>query len=75
MSYIKADEFQEALIENFKLVMNEKQLRNARFSYTHKKTKSKSYKAICKKACLNPEGPDVIVAWYHLGNRYLRGLI
>jgi len=73
MSYIQADGFQEALIENFKLVMTERQLKNARFSYAQKQTKS--YKEICKKACLNPKGTDVIVAWYHVGQRYLRGLI
>lgn len=73
MSYIQADEFQEALIENFTLVITDKQLRNARFSYAQKQ--KKSYKEICRKACLNPKHTDVIVAWYHLGNRYLRGLI
>jgi hypothetical protein len=73
MSYILPDEFQEGLIDNFKLVMNDKEIKNARFSYA--KNQTKKYKEICKRACLTPNHNDVIIAWFHLGNRYLRGLI
>jgi len=73
MSYILPDEFQECLIEDFRAVMTDKQIKNARFSCAKKQTKS--YKEICKKMGWRPDGPDVIIAWFHLGNRYLRGLI
>jgi len=73
MSYITPDEFQTGLIENFKLVMTENQIRCARFSYAKKQ--NNTYKKICKRACLTPTHEDVIIAWFHLGHQYLRGLI
>jgi len=66
MSYILPDEFQEGLIDNFKLVMTDKEIKNARFSYA--KNKTKKYKEICQRACLNPNHVDVIIAWFHLGS-------
>jgi len=72
MSYIKADEFQEGLIDNFKLVMTEKEIRYANPQYAERQTPS--YVSACERACLNPTHEDVKIAWFHLGNRYLRGL-
>jgi len=73
VSYIKADDFQEALIDNFKLVMTAKQIKSAKPKYADKQTPS--YVQFCRNACLNPTHEDVKIAWHHLCNRFLRGLI
>ena len=73
MSYIIADKSQEKMIKSFRSVVPENKLKDARFSCV--KNKDKNYIGSCKTLCLNPSDEDVIISWYHLGHRFLRGLI
>lgn len=73
MSYIIADKVQENMIESFRSILTEDQLKNTRFSFARKQ--AENYKNICNQVYLNPGEEDVIIAWYHLGHRFLRGII
>jgi hypothetical protein len=73
MSYIKADPTQEGVIETFLEVITPRQVPYLRASAATKKTKT--FMNVCKRASLNPDAEDVMIAWYHIVNRSCRGLI
>jgi len=73
MSYIVADPTQEGVIETLLEVITPRQLPYIRVSASTKKTKT--FMDVCKKASLNPDAEDVMIAWYHIVNRSCRGLI
>lgn len=73
MSYIKPDATQEGVIDTLLEVISPRQIPYLRDSSAKKK--STIFTNICKKAGLNPDSEDVSVAWYHITNRSLRGLI
>jgi len=72
MSYILMNEEEAKKEKLFREKLTEPKIHYAYFR--HAKNKTKYFIDMCKRANVNPNEESTKVAWFHLHQRYMRGL-